>query len=278
MASLNNEDKMLRSEPLFFIVYLLFSPLCFGNIQRETPVLIGTLPKSGTCYIRQVLTNAFGDVDAGPKVSTQNRVQDIGLCQYKESGLIDFVHNGSFALTHNTMSENSIEICKKYPLRFIANCRDPREALISWAFHYEKYYQDPTLRAVNNKASWIAPNQYPLWTFEQKLDWHIDTYYKYAIEWISAWIEAEKNPELEVLILTNKELREQPLQYFASVFAFNEITLETSIQSLLPPVQIGTLHIRKNDPNEWKRLLSAEQQANVNQMLTVEIIERLDLD
>jgi len=244
--------------------FLLCAILLIAFFHKDThaaeSIFINTLPKSGSVYIYSTLCE--GLKKSFCRISLNTFPEDIiNIKNFKE-----FVKSNSLTQEHLNASERTIQLLEKYQVKFVLHVRDPRQALLSWAHHLNRYRLAPGLHDLYKPR---VPRLYFTWKLEQQLDWLIENHFPHFVQWIADWLKVYKENRLQMKLMTYEHFHENPNQYFEEILDFYDIPLSAfSIPSI--PKEVST-HYRKGMIDEWRDVFTLEQQRRVNELIPEEL-------
>ncbi|MCP5469414.1 MAG: sulfotransferase domain-containing protein [Chlamydiales bacterium] len=237
------------------------------NLKRgKAPILIAALPRSGTIYMRNTLQRCFHCpiTLCNEKLPFPN--ERIDKKKYER-----FVKKRAVDICHYPPSEDNICTIASKLDRLVLHVRDPRQCAVSLAYYLEQYIalpisKDPELAYANLLAP--IPDDYYKYSFEQKLDWIIENYVPNEIAWLAEWTRfIDTHDELDVMVTSYSDLHDHPVEFFRSILEFNGIDRSVFKARYLRTVRPGRFHFRKGELEEWRRVLSPQQQEKVTAMI-----------
>jgi hypothetical protein len=238
--------------------------------------LLTSLPKSGTVYLQNwiqlMLMNHASKISDSlvindPSVITNPPVMNIGASTFPKdildlSKILDILDKKGVGIGHFDCSHQNIQVIEQLKMPVIVHIRDPRSSLLSWIHHSIRLIKEgQEVQLLRN-----TPKP-PIALFDESLadiiDWHLDNYLSAQCRWISEWRKySSKNPLVQMK--TFSELKENPLQYIASICKFIGTNEETI---LAPPNPEDGVHFRKGLVDEWKDAFSKSQREKADRML-----------
>lgn len=252
---------------LFFLI--LLTTFC----EAKPAILVATLPKSGTAYICQALCQtthlqAYREADPLP----------FPFGKFENQNFDQLMSKGCVIVNHYPPTEENIERISRYMDRVIVHIRDPRECVLSVVHHVAidlaNHYDEEKEVARTVGLSLVYPDYYKL-NLEQKIDWHIDHFIPNAVSWIEHWLEfIDQQDKIKVLVTSYSDLRECPFDFFSSILAFSRLSREKLKTKHLPMPEKGKLHYRKGDSQEWRAVLTAEQQRRATALIPEHYFQR----
>jgi len=244
---------MIKRTILFFSIIFLF---LVNAISSEEPIIFVTLPKSGSMYISQTLSQGLNKT-----------LQTISHNTFPHDPIIfsDFLNlvkiNG-ITQEHIDASFENISLLKKLDVKIIVNVRDPRQTLISWTHHLNRHRNSP---GVLSKSQPLPPEKYFFLSLSEQFDWQIENYLPLFIEWIEEWVLAKEQDYLDIKFTTYEHFNQHPESYYKEILEFYQIPYS----NFSPPIIPKTLqyNYRNGTIDEWKSALTSEQQQKVNAMI-----------
>lgn len=226
--------------------------------------LLTSLPKSGTVYLQNWIQLMLIN---NPSAKSNRSVIHIGASTFPKdildlSKILDILDKKGVGIGHFDCSHQNIQVIEQLKMPVIVHIRDPRDSLLSWIYHSKKLIKKgQEVQLLRN-----TPKP-PIALFDETLaeiiDWHLDNYLPSQCRWISEWKKyAESNPLIKIQEFC--ELKENPLQYIASICEFigtNEETIPA------PPNPEDGVHFRKGLVDEWKDIFSISQKEKAEQVL-----------
>lgn len=238
--------------------------------RSRPPMLIITLPKSGTVYLQTKLSRGL-DLQVG-RVCSGAFGRD--LINY---ALLDaFSHGNAIATSHLDPSLENLTMLKAKGVRFVCHVRDPRGATLSMLHHILRYHADPHLRPL---LALIGPEQ-PSADFynsslHDQIDWMIDHYLPRAVHWIEAWqyaFDSNSFVATHGLSTSYDDLTEEPdrlverilRHYSIDELDFRDVAVSRDMSS----------HFRRGDDHEWREVFSPEQIARATKYIPSHLLRK----
>jgi len=243
---------------------LILSPFLEGTYPSER-IFLHSLPKSGTNYLTETLSLYFGLCKS--HYSTE---KSFGVSLVGPQILEKLCGNPNLLImTHIRPIPEHVQLLQKHYDRIWVHVRDPRQALVSLVYAYDKCARllprIPPRR--NDNAAWFEePTQeYFQLSFHEKIDWHIERYFLWAIAWCEDWIDIiEARPQLQIKITTFEHMIEDPLGFFQDVIAFYGSSPDR-FQTLIPKENIANFRLGQKD--EWRSVLTEQQQQRITSLM-----------
>lgn len=259
-ANLEFQVRPVRAEPKEFL-----RRLRLGRERGLPPILLNTLPKTASESIwnklAEGLTLGQGHISLG-------LFPDCCLLPFRVEAIAE---GGFIAKEHICPTPfNLATLAEKGLNHVVCNVRDPRQATLSWA-HFVK--DDVSMRMI--APIWrkiVPPASLPKSDFGAYLDWCIDNYLPLVIDFVSGWMEVEKDEAqpVRVLFQTFEDFRSDPDQYFARILEFYEIDPALFVKE----AEAETVHLRRGETDEWREVFSAEQKKRAWKLIPNEMAER----
>ncbi len=139
--------------------------------------------------------------------------------------------------------------------RVVVHLRDPRQAVLSWVHFVRDDVSQRLLAPLWRKI--VPPAEILSRSFEAHLDWGIDHYLPYLIEFVKDWTAVEGDPEsgLKVCFASFERFREDPDGYIDDVLDFHEID-KAAFQR---DSEAEVVHLRKGLIDEWREVFTPAQ-------------------
>ena len=217
------------------------------------PILINTMPKSGSIYLTRAIANSLGI-----EFSTSPVAHGFFPTYFMMPSTLGlFRLGGVVRQEHFDASPINLVICAQYVDRIVLHVRDPRQATLSWTHHFRRLVDvDPTgVPATMHQP----PEEFRGWTFERQPDWHIDHHLVSLVAWLRQWRAAEETARFKILWTRFDELVNDERALFNRILAFHDIPYDRIV--LRPPAKTMEYHYRCGRTDEWEAVLTAEQKA-----------------
>lgn len=219
---------------------------------RLPPMLITTMPKSGTYYLSKLFVE--GLFIESRIVSHQYFPYDV----IRQPELRALSHGNAVSQDHFGASKINLVHIAKHVDRMIVHVRDPQQAMLS----YVHFLGTEQFR--RNEAETLMfiypplPDDFYRRELEAKLDWAIDNWLPLLVEWTEEWVAAAasldrpaiKFTRYEDLVADRDEFVRQTLDFFG-------IPAERFIQ---PRIEADDeIHFRKGEVDEWLSVFTPAQ-------------------
>ncbi len=240
--------------------------------QEATPaILMASLPRSGSVYLFDALTRGLRKPGHGGAVG--GIFPNHTVCQ---AGMSRVIRLGLAAHTHLAPSRtNLIELSVRLRLeRMLVQVRDPRQALASW-FHFMPSVVTELDRT--HALHYQLPDEYWCWSTEQQLDWQIEHWLAWVIDWINGWVEATKEPwfTTKLHFARHEDLAADPRRFFDDILTFYGIERDLFDYPSRPSF-IGDRNFRLGATDEWRQLLTPRQVEKASAMIPRALYEQFD--
>ena len=233
------------------------------------PMLLVALPRSGSVFLYHALT--FGLNKHGTGQISAGAFPHIAAC-YESLAILKRLN--STAHTHLAPSRaNLVELGPRLKLEHLhVHLRDPRQAMVSW-FHFMPgavQHEDPAQALHYN-----VPSDYFEWSTERQIDWQIDNWLRWEIEWIDGWLRASDEPwfKTKILYTTFEDMVREPKTFFARILEFYGIDQEL-FDAPQKPRAPGDRNFRKGALDEWRDLLTPAQIERASAMIPERLFDR----
>jgi tetratricopeptide (TPR) repeat protein len=216
------------------------------------PILLSTLPKSGSVFIASQLSTAL----RMPLV----RLRPLGseASGPAASWLESFANGGVLAQEHLPSSEHHLEVMRRLGVdRCVVHVRDPRSTAISMLHHLDKLNKQRSVgQIVAQRKVGVAFFSKP---FADKLAQVMETIFLEHLRWLEDWVEYARRPGGVLVLFTNYEsLHHDPQVLFGDILRFYGIPPDTADFSV--EHEKSRAHHRKGNLEEWREVLSPAQQ------------------
>lgn len=223
------------------------------NLARGMPsVVLVTMEKSGSVSLANIFTSGL---------NLPSFAYSFLNLQVVESWAKDYARGGCCYVTHLRPYPVNIARLKRAGInRMIMHTRDPRQAILSWLHHLERYrdafpeQNNETFRALD---------------LNQKLR-EVFGFYLHYLRWIEGWVKA--SAEMEIMFSTFEELvtdRDKLAQRYLDFYgpkasAFNASHAFTEHAGI-------DYHKRLGEIEEWRGVFSPENQKLLDSLLAPEL-------
>ncbi|HVT51376.1 MAG TPA: sulfotransferase domain-containing protein [Dongiaceae bacterium] len=215
--------------------------------RRFPPILINTLPKSGSKYILRSLSRTLQVDDI--------RIQGAGLTRagIAEPNFKRFIQGNHVCQEHLPAEPHIVAALETAVPRVVLHLRDPRAALVSWVHHVNTIYKKGHYVAILQGVETRMPEKYFEWGIPDQLAWQTDHFLPTTVNWISRWMDVieEKSSSLEIMITTYPELAADSVALLARILKFYQIDFEPDWISRRAP-EVGKWNYRAGQKADWR--------------------------
>jgi Sulfotransferase domain len=241
----------------------------FGLIQKAPrklpPILINTMPKSGSIYLTRTIATSLGI-----EYSLRSVVDGLFPTYSMIPEVLDHFRRGDVVRQeHLDASPLNLATCARYIDRIVLHVRDPRQATLSWTHHFNRLlslHLHSTAGAVHR-----PPEQYCRWAFRKQLDWHIDHHLVSLVAWLRQWKAAEENPPIKILRTQYEELINNERALFNRILEFYGVCADGI--DMRPPKKTTKSHYRVGRADEWRDVFTAEQKTRSHDIIGRDILQ-----
>jgi hypothetical protein len=221
---------------------------------RIPPMLITTMPKSGTYYISKLFTQ--GLFIESRIVSHQYFPYDV----IRQPELRVFAQGSMVSQDHFGASKINLVHIAKHVDRMVVHVRDPRQAMLS----YVHFLATPQFRRTEEETRLFIyppmPDDFYQLDLEARIDWAIENWLPLLVEWTEEWVVAEETLDRPLIKFTRYEdLVADRDRFVRDLLEFFRIPLER----YLPPriEQDEEIHFRRGEVAEWMTTFTPKQAA-----------------
>ena len=247
--------------------------------QTFPPILIATIPKSGTVFIASSLRNCLGIVakmEPIEKMITTGELQIIGgrfpdiSINYSLLQKLSLSKNGAISISHLPPTNYNSLMVNSSLEKMVVNIRDPRQVILSNTHH---------INALKKKEPFIvATYHFPKDYFDlpliNQVDYQIENWLPVFINWVEGWLDVSEDPRLQLDILFThfEDMKNDPQIFFRSILEFYGIS-KCDFKWPLKP-KAGQLHFRKGCIDEWRLVFTPEQERKASDMISDRLYEK----
>lgn len=203
------------------------------------PVLLATLPKSGSVFLWTTLQKSLGMPHFGIALSSgKGPMQEMVVPKLAEV----FSEGGFVTIGHIEPTEENVNILKENGLnKLIVHFRDPRQAAVSWWYYNTKIgMRHDTSHNQSDVEAW-------LWEY----------FVEPAAEWIKGWLNlADNDPDLEIFVSTQESMAGHETEHVEKIAKFLNIPTDELDMEIAEKSE--EMHFRKGDKNEWLTFFSED--------------------
>ena len=234
---------------------------------RVPPMLITTMPKSGTYY----LSKLFGE-----GLFIETRIVSHQYFPYdviRQPELRALSRGSCVSQDHFGASKINLAHIARHVDRLVVHLRDPRQATLSYT-----HFLDTQQFRRNEEETLLfiyppLPDDYYQLDFGAKLDWGIANWLPLLVEWTEEWVAAAASRGRTVIKFTRYEDLVADRDVFVrDVLAFFGIPLDRFFP---PRVEADEeVHFRKGEIDEWRTAFTPEQIEAANAKIPRGLAER----
>lgn len=234
------------------------------NELKLPPMLITSMPKSGTYFISNYLADGLG---ARTVIVGNQYFPDDGVSW---NSLREFAKGNVISQDHFSPSKLTLFHASRFVDRMVCHVRDPRQATLSWVKYIEEFNPTDAKTLIYPPL----PEDYYERKLTARLDWAIDNWLPYLVEWTMAWLaEADQPDGLSIKITHFESMVRDEEQFFAEILDFFEIPRARFRKPQL--VLDKALHFRAGEIDEWRSVFSQKQQDRASELISKDLAERM---
>jgi Sulfotransferase domain len=221
---------------------------------RIPPMLVTTMPKSGTHYISKLLTQ--GLFIECRSVSHMYFPYDV----IRQPELRVLAKGNAVNQDHFGASKINLVHISKHVDRMVVHLRDPRQALLS----YVHYLSRPHFRRSEEETLLFIyppmPDDFYQLDLEARIDWAIENWLPLLVEWTEEWVAAADTMDRPLIKFTRYEdLVADPDRFVRDVLQFFRIPVERYVPPRIE--QDEEVLFRKGEVAEWMTTFTPKQAA-----------------
>ena len=232
---------------------------------RDYSLLLVSIPKSGTVYMNEMFAKGLGLQNA----VISNRYFPVDQLHFDL--MPTFAKGGQVASVHIDPSPENLQLLNACSIKWSVHFRDPRSVLLSWVYHVTRL---ATEEQWNSLLAVIPTPPRALfdWDFQRKIDWHIDNFSPHVTKWMLGWLKAAEEMPDKIIITEYSELRENEAALADKILSFVGIPRSHYIHK--PPAKNMNVHFRTGAYDEWRDVLTREQQQKARSLIPASLMER----
>ena len=245
----NKQSNLLPAHPTIESFNQAYAAREVAQARNLPFALVITQEKSASVSIGNIFGNGF---------SLPSVMYSLTKLCVIDSWAKDFAKGGGYYITHLRPTEsNIVSLVKSGLTKAQVNIRDPRGALVSLSFHYEKY---ANLYPQESARKWLSLN------FDERIDYLIKNELPHMIKWIEGWIIASQKMQIifstyEQFVDNQNVFIDQILEgYSGSKQFFNRDAAMTMSKGV-------DYHIRIGKSESWRSELSPTQVESINRSI-----------
>ena len=221
----------------------------------EEPIIIVTVPKTGTAFIRSTLRKML-DIE-GPCIS-EGEWPNLLTSNY---ALGKCLKNNGFTVTHLQGTRYNVDALKNKGIKkIIVQVRDPRQSTLSCLHHLDNIREKTTF-----SSQYFHVDNYFELNFEQKLDYQMKYEFPEFCQATERWLDMASLDDFEIKFMTFSHMKSQPESYFKEIFEYFGINGEVGEIASPKP---GEANFRKGQEDEWKSVFTEQQKTIASETIS----------
>lgn len=228
-------------------------------------LLLVTLPKSGSIFIRRALSDSLGLKIAQPSPG-YFPVDHLSVRAMKI-----LARGGCIGQTHIDPSPLNLGILDHYKPICLLHLRDPRSALLSWVHHVDRLRNERPEKLLYSPPR--LPEEYGSMGFEEKLDWQINHYYPQMIEWIERWVKVV-DERSDIVVTTFGQMHNRDESFIRELIG--KLYGKELPGDIKLPAKTLRSHFRSGRRDEWLEVFSREQINRTTRMIPASLRQRFN--
>ena len=246
-----------------------FQPTDAGNKHErcEKSILIVTIPKSGTVYLKKMFENGLGLV---PYIMSNQYFPRDQLCF---DAMDRFTRGGLLVSAHTDPSAENLQVLDAFVPKWVVHFRDPRSVLLSWVHHVARLANESRSTDLL-RVTPAPPRALHAWTFEKRVDWHIDNFLPAVNQWMLDWLTVASQMPQRILITEFATLKEREQDHAGMILDF--FGIDRSCYRHRPPEKNVELHFRTGNYHEWRNAFTPSQVKRVKGMIPPLLFDRFN--
>lgn len=220
---------------------------------NRRPMIINTMPKSGSVYIRSMLEGGFSLSRA--QIHNMYFPDDV----VNIDNLREWATKNMVTQAHLSATELNLFLLGAFVRRMIIHVRDPREATLSWVHFVERLAREAPLELL--RIPYVSQSHFLSMTFSERIDWAVERHLPLLVNWLNEWVAYAEQPKetqpFQVAFTTYEELLNDELELVAKISAFFDVPFARFKHRQIEKSE--AVYFRKGDPNEWRSVFSETQ-------------------
>jgi hypothetical protein len=215
---------------------------------RVPPLLVATMPKSGTYFISRMLSQ-------GLQVSERNIAnQYFPYDRIRFPEMKKLAEEGGVSQDHFDAHPYNLTLLGHYFDRIMVQVRDPRQATLSWVhFVDELEISEETYKFIYP----VLPRKFFEQPLQQRLDWAIEKWLPLLVEWTRGWVDAEAQGPLKVKITRFEDMIRDESAFFDELLDFFAVPRGRFMRPAI--ARDRSTHFRKGETDEWRSVFTPAQ-------------------
>jgi hypothetical protein len=246
------------------------TPYAFpGRGRHLPPVTLITLPKAGSIFIhkalRQTLRVPLVKINASYTFGTSLRYAE--LMRLASGNAICREHFEADAVLVDAMARVGID-------KLNIHVRDPRGAITSWTRNMERSNEVGGLVSMMLHCQKTLPDQYPDWSFADRLAWQVDNHLPRYVAWIENWMElVERHQKTRFMVTTYEDFARDNRSFVIDLLKFFEVPFEESWVNI-PAYKVGSANVFSISGKSTAEQMGDQLYARATAMVPVHLCER----
>lgn len=240
-------------------------PRRFRRYHPDRPsVIVATLPRSGTHYIRGAIVNTLR-YDRGRSLASGTFPKATTVPHM----LTDAAKGRLCYVGHLTGSSDNMTAFKNAGInRIVLHVRDPRASLYSWS-----HFVRERTRLI--KRYGVDVDEFLALTEVDQIDRHIDVFLPKCTTWLDGWTRAlEMKDRPRILVTSHDQLAANAIDFLKAILSFYGLTA----RRYCLPGKTPDNYFRSGDPTEWRREMNPCQIVRMNAIIPDHLFERFGWD
>lgn len=239
--------------------------LVAGAPKPDTGIFANVLPESVPFYLSMNLYQFYSL--STYKLSEKSFPQDTIMTR----GIVWLATNPDAYIAQASVPPTKVntDLLSTHLGKMILHVRDPRDALVSMIEYTERQKNHPFILGL---VTPLPPPEYFGWSYEKKVDWHIDRFYTNSLNWLEQWATfIQANPQLQVLVTSFEDMATRPLEFFREILSFYGTDPSLFNEKHVFPFTRDQFNADPSDIGIWRVKLTPAQQNRVKDLLKPEL-------
>jgi hypothetical protein len=183
-----------------------------------------------------------------------------------------FLRGGAVTHEHTFPFRANIALLRSHSVPRIIHVRNPKQVIVSHAHFYKKYLEETVKENFTpSQKSFLSAS------LKERIDFLIDDLIPYYGRWISGWYKAWEQKALDITFTSYEELVRNGSLFFEKIVDMFSLSAEARVriketrQTL--DGQKGMYNIRNMKADEWREVLTREQQQRIDELIPRELDE-----